>query len=104
MGAGGVTSSIIFALEQMEASKIMLSNRTKQKAESLKKIYPYLDLIKWGDIKNSDMIINATSLGLKENDKIPINYNKIGSGKFFYDLIYNPKKTNFLLVLEISFL
>ena len=100
LGAGGVTSSIIFALEQMEASKIMLSNRTKQKAESLKKIYPYLDLIKWGDIKNFDMIINATSLGLKENDKIPINYNKIGSEKFFYDLIYNPKKTNFLLEAE----
>ena len=100
LGAGGVTSSIIFALEQMEASTIMLSNRTKEKAESLKKIYPYLDLIKWGDIKNFDMIINATSLGLKENDKIPINYNKIGSEKFFYDLIYNPKKTNFLLEAE----
>ena len=100
LGAGGVTSSIIFALEQMKASTIMLSNRTKEKAESLKKIYPYLDLIKWGDIKNFDMIINATSLGLKENDKIPLNYNKIGSEKFFYDLIYNPKKTNFLLEAE----
>ena len=97
LGAGGVTSSIIFALKQLEVSTIMLSNRTKEKAENLKKIYPDLDLIKWGDIKNFDMIINATSLGLKENDKIPINYDQIGSGKFFYDVIYNPKKTNFLL-------
>ncbi len=96
LGAGGVTSSIIFALEQMNASTIMLSNRTREKAENLKKIYPYLDLIKWGDIKNFDMIINTTSLGLKENDKIQLNYNEIGSGKFFYDVIYNPKKTNFL--------
>ena len=100
LGAGGVTSSIIFALEQMETSTIMLSNRTREKAENLKKIYPYLDLIKWGDIKNFDMIINTTSLGLKENDKIPINYEKIGSEKFFYDVIYNPKKTNFLLDAE----
>ncbi len=100
LGAGGVTSSIIFALEQMKASTIMLSNRTEKKAEDLKKIYPYLDLIKWGDIKNFDMIINATSLGLKENDKIPINYNQIGPEKFFYDVIYNPKKTNFLLEAE----
>ena len=96
LGAGGVTSSIIFALKQLGASTIMLSNRTKEKAENLKKIYPDLDLIKWGDIKNFDMIINATSIGLKENDKIPINYDQIGSGKFFYDVIYNPKKTNFL--------
>ena len=96
LGAGGVTPSIIFALKQMDASTIMLSNRTREKAENLKKIYPYLDLIKWGDIKNFDMIINTTSLGLKENDKIQLNYDEIGSGKFFYDVIYNPKKTNFL--------
>ena len=97
LGAGGVTSSIILALEQMEASTIMLSNRTKEKAKNLKKIYPNLELIEWGDIKNFDMIINATSLGLKQNDKIPINYDEMGPGKFFYDVIYNPKKTNFLL-------
>ena len=43
------------------------------------------------------MIINATSLGLKEEDKIELDFKKIGSGKLFYDVIYNPSKTNFLL-------
>ena len=100
LGAGGVTPAIIHALELMEVSVIMLSNRTKEKAENLKKLFPQLELIKWGDIKNFDMIINATSLGLKESDKIPINYDQIGSGKFFYDVIYNPKKTNFLSEAE----
>ena len=100
LGAGGVTASIIFALEQMEASTIMLSNRTKEKAENLKKLFPQLELIKWGDVKNFDIIINATSLGLKESDKIPINYDQIGPGKLFYDVIYNPRKTNFLLEAE----
>ena len=96
LGAGGVTPSIIYALEAMEPSIIMLSNRTKEKAKNLKKLFPQLELVEWGDIKNFDMIINTTSLGLKENDKLPINYNQIGSSKFFYDVIYNPKKTNFL--------
>ena len=100
LGAGGVTPSIIFALERMQPSTIMLSNRTKEKAENLKKLFPYLELVKWGDVKNFDMIVNATSLGLKENDRIPINYDQIGSGKFFYDVIYNPKKTNFLSEAE----
>ncbi len=100
LGAGGVTPSIIFALQHMEASTIMLTNRTKEKAESLKKQFPFLELIKWGDIKRFDMIINATSLGLKENDKLPLDYDRIGKGKFFYDVIYNPKKTNFLLEAE----
>jgi len=97
LGAGGVTPSIILALKKMNASKIILSNRTKEKAENLKKIYPYLDLVNWGDVKDFDVIINTTSLGLNKNDKIQLNYNDLGSGKFFYDIIYKPQKTNFLL-------
>ena len=100
LGAGGVTPSIIYALEEMEPSVIMLCNRTKEKAKNLIKLFPQIELVKWGDIKNFDMIINTTSLGLKENDKLPINFDKIDSGKFFYDVIYNPKKTNFLLEAE----
>ena len=100
LGAGGVTPSIIYALEEMKPSSIMLSNRTKEKSKNLKKLFPQLELVEWGDIKNFDMIINTTSLGLKESDKIPINHDLIGSGKLFYDVIYNPKKTNFLLEAE----
>ena len=43
------------------------------------------------------MIINATSLGLQNNDQIKLDYNKIGSNKLFYDIIYNPSETKFLL-------
>jgi len=81
----------------MKAFKIILSNRTKQKAEDLKKIYSDLEIIDWGQITDFDMIINATSLGLKNNDKIQLDLSKVGKGKLFYDLIYNPTKTNFLL-------
>ena len=78
------------------APKIYLSNRTKTKAEELKKIYPDLEIVEWGQVVNFDMIINATSLGLKESDKIKIDLSKVGSNKLFYDVIYNPIKTNFL--------
>ena len=81
----------------MKAFKIILSNRTKQKAEDLKKIYSNLEIIDWGQITDFDMIINATSLGLKNNDQIQLDLSKIGKGKLFYDVIYNPTKTNFLL-------
>jgi shikimate dehydrogenase len=100
LGAGGVTPSIIYALEEMKPSTIMLSNRTKENAEIIRKSFPDLELVEWGDIKNFDMIVNTTSLGLKENDKIPINYDQIETGKLFYDVIYNPEKTNFLLEAE----
>ena len=46
------------------------------------------------------MIINATSIGLKSDDEIKINYNDFGKNKFFYDVIYNPKNTNFLKIAK----
>ncbi len=96
MGAGGVVPSIIIALKRLEAGKIILSNRTKEKAENLKKIYSNLEIINWGETPNADLIINATSLGLKKTDEIKLNYGEIGTNKLFYDIIYNPKETKFL--------
>ena len=96
LGAGGVTPSIILALEEMGASEITLSNRTQEKAESLRKNFNKLKLISWGKTVEADIIINTTSLGLNREDKIKIDYNKIGSNKLFYDLIYNPTQTKFL--------
>jgi len=97
LGSGGVVPSIILSLKKMGASKIILSNRTKKKAEDLKKTFSYVEVIDWGEIPEFNMIINATSLGLNEEDKIDLDYKNIGSNKFFYDVIYNPKMTKFLL-------
>ncbi len=97
LGGGGVVPSIIIALRKLGPAKIILSNRTKEKAENLKKIYSELEIIDWGETPDFNMIINATSLGLKTTDQIKLNYADIGSNKLFYDVIYNPKKTNFLI-------
>ena len=43
-----------------------------------------------------DIIINATSIGLNKDDNLDLNFSNIGKNKLFYDVIYNPKKTNFL--------
>ena len=96
LGAGGVVPSIILALKRLGAAKIILSNRTKEKTDDLKKKYTDLEIIDWGETPDFDMIINATSLGLKKNDQIKLNYAEIGTNKLFYDIIYNPSKTKFL--------
>ena len=97
LGAGGVAPSIILALKKLGASKVAITNRTKKKAEDIKKIYSELLIVDWGEITEFDMIINATSLGLKNEDKINLDFKNIGKNKLFYDVIYNPVKTNFLL-------
>tara|TARA_B100001063_G_scaffold113873_1_gene106349 strand:+ start:577 stop:1371 length:795 start_codon:yes stop_codon:yes gene_type:complete len=96
LGAGGVVPSIIFALKKLKSQQIIVSNRTKEKAEDLKNLFKEIEITNWGDVPEFDMIINATSVGLKNNDKINLDLSKINKGKFFYDIIYNPKETNFL--------
>ena len=96
LGAGGVAPSIIYSLRKMKVSKITLSNRTKEKAENLKNLFNDLELVSWGQSINFDMIINATSIGLKNEDGIKFDYSAAGPDKFFYDVIYNPKETIFL--------
>jgi shikimate dehydrogenase len=96
LGAGGVVPSIIFALKKMKVSKIKISNRTKEKADNLKKLFKNIEIIEWGEIPNFDVIINATSIGLKEDDYINLDFSTISKKGLFYDVIYNPKETNFL--------
>ena len=96
LGAGGVVPSIIFALTKMKVSEIFLSNRTKEKAEELGTTFKNIKIIRWGEVIDFDMIINATSLGLKEEDKLNLEFPLNCENKLFYDVIYNPKETNFL--------
>ena len=98
LGAGGVVPSIIFALNKMNVSEILVSNRTKTKAENLKNLFKNIKIVEWGEMPETDIIINATSIGLKDNDKLNLNFSKMSKNKFFYDLIYKPKETNFLKV------
>ena len=98
LGAGGVTSSIIYALQD-KGTKIFLSNRTKKKAEELKKKYTEIEVLDWGKRPSiCDIVINTTSVGLTNDEKINIDFSDCGGDKhkLFYDLIYNPKETNFL--------
>ena len=96
LGAGGVVSSIIFALNNLNVSKITVANRTKNKAKDLKKLFNNLEIIDWGNHSDFEIIINATSIGLNKDDHLDLNFSDLGKNKLFYDVIYNPKETNFL--------
>ena len=94
-GAGGVVPSIIFALKNMGVQEIVISNRTREKAENLRSLFNNLKILEWGEITDFDMVINATSLGLN-NEKINFDFSSLGHDKLFYDVIYNPQETPFL--------
>jgi len=103
LGAGGVVPSIIFALYKMRVSSITLSNRTKIKADYLKNFFKItainrnkIKVVNWGEVSNFDIVINATSVGLNNQDELDLDFSKCQNNKLFYDVIYNPKETNFL--------
>jgi shikimate dehydrogenase len=101
LGAGGVTPSIITPLQFLvgrSPGKIWVSNRTKKNANQLKRIFPKIEIIEWGECPPifCDIVINTTSVGLKKDDKINIDFTNIDKKTLFYDLIYNPQETNFL--------
>ena len=96
LGAGGVTPSIILGLRMMGVKKIIVTNRTKDKALKLKERFSFIEVLNWGKTIKANAIINTTSVGLKKTDEIRLNYSLFTPDTFFYDVIYNPKETNFL--------
>ena len=96
LGAGGVVPSIIEGLKNLGIDEIYVSNRTQNKIEKIKKSFPFIKEVDWGKLTNSDIYINATSLGLETKDNLNLDLKGITQKKLFYDVIYNPSKTNFL--------
>ena len=97
LGAGGVVSSVVLALNNLGVKNIVISNRTKNKAEALAKEYN-LVVSDWGKIVDFDIVINCTSVGLKQGDNLGLDFSKV-KDKIFYDIIYKPK-TKFLIDAE----
>ena len=66
MGAGGVSPSVILSLKKSGVKDISIINRTLEKCMFLKKKFNNLNIIEWSkikdEVKNFDIIINATSL------------------------------------------
>lgn len=109
LGAGGAAKAIIYTAAINNAKKITIVNRTVERAgriaEKLNVQNPNLadylgidDLRLYDAIKNSDIIINTTSLGMHPDaNKSPLNDDIIFlKDQIICDVIYNPQKTRLL--------
>ena len=66
----------------MHVHEIVISNRTREKVESLRVLFNNLKFLEWGKLIDFDMIINATSLGLN-NEKINLDFTDLGKINYF---------------------
>ena len=97
IGAGGVSPSVIISIKKSGIKNISITNRTDEKCIFFKKKFNFLNVIPWADlkdeIKNFDIIINATSLGLKNGDDFNFNFANTKNEVVYIDTIYNPLET-----------
>ena len=104
IGAGGVAPSIIFALKKTDIKKVCIANRTREKAIFMKKKFPFIDILNLNEvpqrISEFDIIINATSLGLKNGEQFNINLDGLTDKSIFIDTIYNPLETKIIKHLK----
>ena len=104
IGAGGVSPSVILSLQKSGIRNISITNRTYEKCIFLKKKFSNIGIINWSnlkdEIKNFDIIINATSLGLKNGDDFNFKFDQHKKNLIYIDTIYNPLETKTLRYLK----
>ncbi len=104
IGAGGVSPSVILALQKSGVQEISITNRTIEKCIFLKNKFKNLNILKWeslkDEIKNFEIIVNATSLGLNEGKDFEFNFDGTKESLVYIDTIYNPLETKTLRYLK----
>ena len=78
----------------------MISNRTKERSfeliENFRRSTTEFKIMEWNKIEpgpKTDLIINTTSYGMKENQAIKIDMKNLKNTTIYSDIIYKPRKT-----------
>ncbi len=110
LGAGGGAGKAIATQLAVDGcSELYLSNRTVEKVEQLSADLAHHEATTCYSINNADialaiiaddldLIINATSLGMKPDDRPPYPLDALKQKHKVYDAIYNPSETVLLKV------
>lgn len=108
LGAGGAARSIVAALAEAEVQKIIISNRTIQRAlllssyfqQKFPQVHFQLIPLEKKAIAESfseiDLFINSSSLGMNGRDSIDLPFSHLQKHCIVYDIVYKPLFTNIL--------
>lgn len=113
LGAGGAARAVVFSLQLEGIEDIVIANRS---SERVKKLIENLELfrrelksgqirgklhsINWEDrgaaLKEADLLVNTTSLGMKDNPPLDIDLSLLLDTALVTDIVYNPLETELL--------
>jgi shikimate dehydrogenase len=95
LGAGGAAAAVLTAAEQWPDCSVTLFNRSRPRAESLAERFPIHDIAESSEdaVRDATLVVNATALGLHDDDPFPVAIDRIPSGAAVVDLVYRPRST-----------
>ena len=102
LGAGGAGRTAALKLASEGISELCLVNRTRSRAEAVAKEirerHPGVKVTTVYPAGPVDLVLNATSLGLKPNDPLPLDGTQFAlrQAGAVYDMIYRPAETALL--------
>lgn len=102
LGAGGAGRTAALKLASENVAELFLHNRTASKAEALaveiRARFPSVNVRVGYPPGGVDFVLNATSLGLKPGDELPLDLGKfpIHRARAVYDMVYRPAETPLL--------
>ena len=101
LGAGGAARAILHGLLNEGAPRILLANRTRDRAEGLAQAFgPSVQLVDWEDRHRAPagcgLLVNATSLGMTGRETLDIDLEALPADAVVADLVYSPLETKLL--------
>lgn len=102
LGAGGASLAVVNAILQQGVSEVAVANRTREKAEQLRKRFGQQVVpVDWDDAADQlgecDLLVNTTSLGMKDQPALELNLSRLSSRAVVADIVYVPLRTQFLV-------
>ena len=101
LGAGGAARAIVFSLLKAGVPKVMITNRTKARAETLHADFgDKVEVIDWEDsaaaLKDAETLVNTTSLGMVGKAPLNLSLDALSSRSTVTDIVYTPLETDLL--------
>jgi shikimate dehydrogenase len=103
LGAGGSARAAVWALLDAGAAEVQIWNRTPERAVELAAAVGGRAVISPDDFGDTDVLINCTSVGLREGDELStlaFDAERLRRHRVIVDFVYRPGGTLFTLAAE----
>ncbi len=100
IGAGGAASAVVYGLITAGAARVAVLNRSHERAVRLADRFASSSVravtLPFLAAESFDLIVNATSLGMRAGDPSPIELPQVGGARVVLDLVCAPHATSLL--------